>query len=393
MTARGDAAAGGVTTVICVRNGATTIARAVQSALAQGGPVVVVDDASEDGSAAIAAGCSREVRVVALDRHRTLGAARAAGVDAVRTCWLQWLDADDELLPGRSRRLLALAHDRKWDAVWEGVQLHDGRTGAWLRELPMPPFMGMPGASVRQFERNHTPGPAWPLVRRALARRLGYAVDLPTGDDLDFMLRACCAGARLGFVNGAGYRQFAYAASLSRDRAHQQAWVAAVLGRHAYRDVRIRYLEAGWSPRIAAWALASMATFRRDWSAALQFVDEACPVPTDEVLEPHGPWPVPEAWRRAFQRGTVLLLAGGRDREALRELHLADALLPSADAANNLGVALFRLGCEDGASAAFARALQDRPDYADARANAAAAHPARITAHPLRRWAARADYA
>lgn len=385
-----------VTVAICARNAAPTIARAVRSALAQGGPVLLVDDGSTDDTAAVAhAAGGATVRIVRPATHTTLGHARACAVAEVRTPWLQWLDADDELLEGRAETLLDRAAAHGWDAVWDAADLHDGPTGRAVRALPMPPFITRPGAAVRLFERNHVPGPAWPLLRTEVAARVGYDRALPTADDLDFVLRAYQQGARLGFVASCGYRQHAYPASVSRDRHHQRAWVAAVLRKHRYDDVRVRYRVEGWPAEIAAWGLMSMATFREDWSAALAFVDEACPAPgCARVLEPDGPWPWTESWRRAFHRGTLLLQMPGADaRDAARALERAEAERPTAEGANNLGVAMARLGLRSDASGWFAAALARMPDYADAGDNAAAARPAHVTTHPLRHVASRHEYA
>jgi len=137
-----------------------------------------------------------------------------------------------------------------------------------------------------------------------------------------------------------------------------------------------------------------MALFREEPAAALRFLDEASPVAADpgEVLERDGPWPFREGWRRAFQRGTCLLLLGGREAEAADELQRAEALEPTAEGANNLGVALARLRNDGAARACFAQAEARFPGYLDARLNGEAATPGRITTHPLRRQASRAEY-
>jgi glycosyltransferase involved in cell wall biosynthesis len=383
-----------VTAVICARNADNTIGRAVRSALAQGGPVLLVDDWSEDHTADIARRAGGAVlQVVRPDRHRSLGYARLVGTAAVRTPWLQWLDADDALLPGRAKLLLESAHEHRWDAVWDAVELYSGDSDRLIRPLAMPQFMRRPGAAVRLFERNHLPGPAWPLITSRFARRIGYDPFLPTADDLDFMLRGVVAGGQFGFVTQCGYRQYAYPASLSRDRAHQQAAVATVLRKHDYADVRRRYLAAGFSDRIAWWALVSMASFRGEWEKALALLDDASPANAgDEVLEPEGPWPLAEHWRRAFHRGTLLLLLGDRDAEAADELQRAEAIEPTAEGANNLGVALSRRGRGPAAATAFAAAQTMFPGYADARSNRQAEVPHHITVHPLRRNPSRSEY-
>jgi glycosyltransferase involved in cell wall biosynthesis len=382
------------TVVICARNAVTTIARAVRSAVRQGGPVLLIDDWSHDHTADVARSIGgAALRIVRPEVHRTLGYARLKGAGAVSTPWLQWLDADDELLPGRAERLLDRAHGERWDAVWDAAELYSGETATRIRRLPMPAFMQPAGAAVRLFERNHVPGPAWPLVRTDFARRVGYDATLPTADDLDFMLRGLRAGGRFGFVAEHGYRQYAYPTSLSRDRAHQHAWVATVLRKHKYADVRARYVAAGFSKRVCSWALVSMASFRCEWHTALTSLDDASPPgAADEVLEPEGPWPFRESWRRAFHRGTLLLLLGARDAEAADELRRAEAIEPTAEGANNLGVALARLGDTLAAARGFASAQERFPNYADARRNQQSDALYRITVHPLRRDPSRSEY-
>jgi tetratricopeptide (TPR) repeat protein len=137
-----------------------------------------------------------------------------------------------------------------------------------------------------------------------------------------------------------------------------------------------------------------MALFRGEPAAALRFLDEASPIPADpeEMLEPDGPWPFREGWRRSFQRGTILLLLGDADAAA-SELDRAEALQPTAEGANNLGVAWQRMGRIEQARRCFARAIDRWPGYADASVNLDATAADRITTHPLRRDARRTDYA
>jgi hypothetical protein len=65
---------------------------------------------------------------------------------------------------------------------------------------------------------------------------------------------------------------------------------------------------------------------------------------------------------------------------------------PTAEAANNLGVALSCLGLQGEAAALFAHAARSYPGYLDARLNLQGALPKRITTHSLRRQASRSEY-
>ena len=89
-----------VSIVIPNRNGATTLGRCLAAALACDHPrfeVVVVDDASEDGSVEIAR--RFPVKLVRLPRHGGVSRARNAGAEAAAGALLFFIDADCLLRP------------------------------------------------------------------------------------------------------------------------------------------------------------------------------------------------------------------------------------------------------------------------------------------------------
>jgi glycosyltransferase involved in cell wall biosynthesis len=98
-----------VSVIIPVRNGASYLAEAIRSTLAQSHPpleVIVIDDGSTDESAAIACGMAHPVRV--LERpHQGAGAARNAGIKAAAGDFLAFLDADDLWSPDKLALQLA----------------------------------------------------------------------------------------------------------------------------------------------------------------------------------------------------------------------------------------------------------------------------------------------
>jgi glycosyltransferase involved in cell wall biosynthesis len=101
-----------VSVVIPVRNGARFLGEAVRSVLGQGAPVevVIVDDGSTDGTAAVATGLASEFASVQLVSQPALGtgAARNHGVLASRGALLAFLDADDVWLPNKLHDQIAL---------------------------------------------------------------------------------------------------------------------------------------------------------------------------------------------------------------------------------------------------------------------------------------------
>jgi len=387
-----------VTILIAARNASATIARAVSSCLEdleqQNARLVLIDDHSTDDTVSLARTAGgRRLDVIDAPHPGGVAAARQAGLDAVDTEFAAWLDADDEWVPGRLRRLGAMLANG-YDVAVEAIDLCDGPTGAHLRRLRVPAFLRGFGA-IRLFERNFLPGDSQVAFRVSEFRDAGgYDPAICGPESYDLLLRAIRRGATFAFSDVAGYRMHAYPGSVSRDVARQTAAVAAVLGKHDYEDVRQLYRASGFSPRASAWALVSMAMFRRDAQAAMRFLDEASPATgdVDEILEPEGPWPFREGWRRAFQLGTILLLTGEHDREAEGELRRAEALQPTAEGANNLGIALARLGRAGAAAAQFATADSRFSGYADARTNASSLTPTRVTTHPLRSTPSRNDY-
>jgi glycosyltransferase involved in cell wall biosynthesis len=93
-----------VSTILAVCNGASTIGRALESALGQqfqgGTEVMVVDDGSTDGTAAVLNAYGDRIKVIR-QRNRGLTAARNRGVAAAAGNYIAFLDADDTWLPDR----------------------------------------------------------------------------------------------------------------------------------------------------------------------------------------------------------------------------------------------------------------------------------------------------
>ena len=385
-----------LTIMIAARNAAATIERAVHSCAGESGvPLLLIDDHSTDDTVARARTASGgNLRVVSAPDPGGVPMARQAGLDAVDTEFATWLDADDEWVPGRMPGMIAALEDG-CDVIVDNFDLYDGTTGTWLRRLAAPSFLQVPNGALRLFERNFLPGDS-PVGFRVSTFRTagGYDAAVYGPESYDLLLRTIARGARFAWHETVGYRIYAYPGSVSRNMTRQRAALAAALRKHSYDTVRGLYSQAGYSPRIAAWALVSMALFRSEPDAALRFLEEASPDNSepDEVLEPEGPWPFREGWRRAFTEGVALLMLGEHVERAVEACNLAEALEPTPEGANNLGVALHRIGDVEAARAAWARAEVRFPGYADPRRNGASDRPDAVTTHPLRRLSSRTDY-
>ena len=170
--------------VIAVRNYERYIGPAIDSLLEQTFPpaaVVVVDDGSTDGTAAVAARREPAVRVVSIDQSG-IGAARSRGVAELPDVdVVAMLDADDLLPPDSiERRTQVLAARPEIDIVFgHGLRFERVRDGR-------PEPLGSP-------EPIHTSGSM--LVRSAALGRVGpFATGVRVAEGLDWLLRAREAG-------------------------------------------------------------------------------------------------------------------------------------------------------------------------------------------------------
>jgi glycosyltransferase involved in cell wall biosynthesis len=98
-----------VSTVVAAYNAERTIAQALDSALAQncrGHEIVVVNDGSTDGTAAVLEKYSGQIRIVD-QRNQGAAAARNAGVAQTRSRYVAFLDSDDLWMPGKLNTMVA----------------------------------------------------------------------------------------------------------------------------------------------------------------------------------------------------------------------------------------------------------------------------------------------
>jgi glycosyltransferase involved in cell wall biosynthesis len=118
-------------------NAAATVERALESVLAERDvplEVVVVDDASTDGTADVVAEiATRDPRIVllTLETNEGVSNARNRGLAAVRGEWLAFLDADDRFLPGAITALIRPTVDPDVRAV-VGQRVHDDGERQWV---------------------------------------------------------------------------------------------------------------------------------------------------------------------------------------------------------------------------------------------------------------------
>lgn len=214
--------------VACYNAGAY-LEPAIRSALAQQDvtlEVLIVDDGSTDGSREVAQRLAEEdARVIALNTPRNSGPAGARNValDAMRGRWYAILDADDLLLPDRSRRLLDLAAKRSADMVADNPT----QFGEGISEEPMFEIAPRERDALLDLDRyfldsrlfGPRPGPGYlkPMIRRDAMQRanLSYNESLQIGEDDELVIRALIAGLRYAVADYSGYRYRKHANSIS----------------------------------------------------------------------------------------------------------------------------------------------------------------------------------
>jgi glycosyltransferase involved in cell wall biosynthesis len=224
--------------IVPVRDGAETIEAclvAARAAMGQMDELIVVDDGSSDGSAALAAGSGARVIFGA-----ALGAAAArnAGAAAARGRWLVFLDADVLLEPGSLEALLA--------------PLETGRAQASIGAYaPCPPELGLASRvkdrSIRH--RHHQAGAeiAWfwtglGAVDRDVFEALGgfdaAAFTGATVEDMELGYRLARAGHRIRQVERARGRHLhrhSIRSLLRNDFTKSRAWTRSLLSHGTHR--------------------------------------------------------------------------------------------------------------------------------------------------------------
>lgn len=212
-----------VSVIIPAYNAEDTIAETIASVRSQtlaDLEVIIIDDASTDGTAAvIAAAAARDARLIVLRQPNNRGpsAARNRGFAAAQGRWLALLDADDDYAPGRLATLVSLAESRNADLCSDNLLLCP-RTLASGREMIPPTVLSEPRALelpefiARNVADPHCPGMNFgflkPIMRRDFIVRHAIAYNESVRFAEDFALYVDCfrAGAVWWMTPVAGYR-------------------------------------------------------------------------------------------------------------------------------------------------------------------------------------------
>lgn len=193
-----------VSVIIAAYNCASYLSAAIESALGQSETdleIVVVDDASTDGTPQLAAryAMSDKVRVFRNEANRGAGFSRNRGIREARGEWIMQLDGDDWLAPDRVATLLAYSRSIPADIVADDQFIVDDATLAAVSTR----FIdnGISWNAVRRINPidivRYDLGSLKPLMRRSfiVEHALVYPESVRYGEDFVFLLRAMLSGA------------------------------------------------------------------------------------------------------------------------------------------------------------------------------------------------------
>ncbi|MCA1812850.1 MAG: glycosyltransferase family 2 protein [Halobacteriales archaeon] len=212
-----------VAVIMPVRNHEAQVGQAIRSVLEQTHrdlELVVVDDASTDGSAAVAEGMAREdarVRVLRLPARRGGSAARNVGITRTSAPLVAFHDSDDTSLPHRLERQLAvLAAEPEAGLTYSAMlRVRGKRTSPWASPDFQP---GTPDLFARALALDvRGIGIGTCVVRRDVFDRAGrFHETLPGWADLEWFIRAARV-TRFAYVPEPLYRWTCTPGSTSTD--------------------------------------------------------------------------------------------------------------------------------------------------------------------------------
>jgi DNA-binding NarL/FixJ family response regulator len=184
--------------IIPVYNRAALVHEAIESALGEGADVIVVDDASTDGTwdSLRAYDANPAVRCLQMPANGGQSAARNLGIDAATGTYVKFLDSDDILIPGHlGAEVRALESTDADIAVsgWDSVG--DGWTGTYAAPV------------FEQIIDDVLAGIAVPTSAALYVRHPEWRWDtaLRKLDDWDYFCQAALRAKRIVSVDGPAY--------------------------------------------------------------------------------------------------------------------------------------------------------------------------------------------
>lgn len=179
-----------VSIIIPCYNAEQWIAQAIRSALDQTWPnkeIIVIDDGSKDHSLDEIKAFGGKIRWES-GPNRGGCAARNRGLEVAHGEWIQFLDADDVLVPDCVAAKVTTGHDLNERVCCDVALMDDGYVP--MEDGGIPEFWKQKRYDLTYLIRVGAPQTASPLHRRVdLLRINGFRAGLPCAQDLDLHLR------------------------------------------------------------------------------------------------------------------------------------------------------------------------------------------------------------
>lgn len=265
-----------VSVVMPMINAALTVRRALDSVRAQTyveWEAICVDDASADDTVArVTALDDPRIRVIRLAASVGPGAARNVGIAAAKGALVAFLDADDEWLPEKFLRQVALFEADAGLALAVSdmrVKTVDGRDGSsiYTRQAPVPGAEAWKTLLASSFVATSAA-----MTRRALLESVGgFDPKLVTGEDQDLFIRLAMAGRVQALPEALGIYHWMPHSYSTGHAARQAADVIAMVRAHLRRlgdrlsPAEQRAILGRRYERLGANLMDSGARFRGAW--------------------------------------------------------------------------------------------------------------------------------
>lgn len=213
-----------VSVVIPAFNAEKYIGMAIESVLSQTYPdweLIIVDDASTDGTFRVATGY-RDSRIKVLKNEKNMGPglSRNRAIQAANGQWITFLDADDIWKSDRLEALLIEVKGQSGVFVADLVTLcldKDGQLIPW-RVLRLPKLLKGKDSNIVNLEEYLESGAPtiYPLVPCNVVKEMGILFpDVRYAEDLDFRIQLFCAGLQLKVLSSSFYLRRLTPGSLS----------------------------------------------------------------------------------------------------------------------------------------------------------------------------------
>jgi len=203
-----------VSVVVPVYNSASTLRRAVASALRQSLveiEILIVDDSSQDTSLALArelATVDNRIRILAMPENRGKAHAMNVAIGEASGAWVAVLDADDWYEPNRLELLIAAANSQCVTLAADNQYFHDAGANLIVRTA-FPVTQGAQPLTRQAFVAGSDPyadfnyGMLKPIVRTDFLRRsaLSYRENARLSEDFLYLVEFYAAGGDGVLVN------------------------------------------------------------------------------------------------------------------------------------------------------------------------------------------------